>query len=104
MFRNRIMDLLSRDGQNYSLDHFRHRLQCYHDEFLNETGKQLTNKNLRKYVGKMIGKGLSSNKDNEVNFYSLDRETTTDDDLNRIKQNQLDILFPNDFDFDELED
>lgn len=104
MFRSRIIDLFEDDSISYSLNHFREKLRNYRDEFTIETGNQLTNKFLRKYVSKMVGKGLSVTKDGELNVYSFDPTTASDKDLKRFNQNRIDKLFPDDFDFDEIDE
>lgn len=103
MFSGRIIDLVCNGTEKkYSISHLSQHLSKYHDEFFNETKTQYNNKNLRKYVNKMVGYGLISQKDGEINLYLYDENTVTEEDLKYATQLNFNRYYPDDF--DELND
>jgi len=101
-FSGYIVDLLSWH-ESCTVNDLKIMLSAYATEFYMETGNRYSNKALRPYIRRMVGKGLTAESRGEFTYYSYDKSTVTKDDLMAMEQLKLCREFPNDFDFDDLE-
>jgi hypothetical protein len=101
-FSGYIVDLLSWH-ESCTVNDIKIMLSAHATEFYMETGHRYSNKALRPYIRRMVGKGLTAESRGEFTYYSYDKFTVTEDDLKALERLKVEREFPDNFDFDELE-
>lgn len=101
-FSGYILDLLSWH-ESCTVNDLKIILSAHATEFYMETGHRYSNKALRPYIRRMVGKGLTAESRGEFTYYSYDKSTVNEADLKAMERLKLDREFSDNFDFDELE-